>query len=103
LSIINWIASVFNIGYSFVVGPGVTLVIDANTQVVMEDRMQDSRTILTVINFVARVGLADKYTLFGFLPASGLPGHSLLAVSCTSWLPDYSCGQRITCRWSFMF
>jgi hypothetical protein len=66
LSMINWVASVFNIGYSFVVGLGATQMVDGIAQAMIEDLGPDYATVLTVISFVATLAIAGVYALFGY-------------------------------------
>ncbi len=66
LSMINWIASAFNIGYSFVVGLGATQFVDGVAQALIENVGSEFATILTVISLIATVGIAGMYALFGY-------------------------------------
>jgi hypothetical protein len=66
LSMINWIASVFKIGYSFVVGLGATQLVDGIAQAMIEDLGSDYATMLTVISFIATLAIAGVYALFGY-------------------------------------
>lgn len=66
LSMINWVASVFDIGYSFVVGLGATQLVDGIAQAMIEDLGSDYATVLTVISFAATLAISGVYALFGF-------------------------------------
>ena len=66
LSMINWVASVFDIGYSFVVGLGATQLVDGIAQAMIEDLGSGYATVLTVISFAATLAIAGVYALFGF-------------------------------------
>lgn len=67
LSAINWVASLFSVGYSFVVGLGVTQLIDGMAQGLIQELGSQTRTTLTIISFVAMLGFAGLYALFGFM------------------------------------
>jgi hypothetical protein len=69
LSMINWIASAFNMGYSFVIGLGVTQLIDAIAQSLMEDLGSSYITLLNIVSFVAILALAGIYAVFGYFGA----------------------------------
>jgi hypothetical protein len=67
LSMINWIASGFDIGYSFVIGLGATQLVDGIAQALIEDLGSGYSTILIVVSFVATLAIAGVYVLFGFM------------------------------------
>jgi hypothetical protein len=66
LSMINWIASIFNIGYSFVVGLGATQLVDGIAQTMITDLGSEYATVLTVISFIAILAIVGMYALFGY-------------------------------------
>ncbi len=66
LSLINWIASAFNIGYSFVIGLGATQLIDGITDVLIEQIGSGSAMILSVIGLLGTLAVAGLYALFGY-------------------------------------
>jgi len=66
LSVINWIASAFNIGYSFVIGLGATQLIDGITDSLIAEMGTGSAMILSVIALLGTLSVAGIYALFGY-------------------------------------
>jgi hypothetical protein len=66
LSMINWIASAFRIGYSFIIGLGATQLVDGIAQSLIEELGSGYTTLLTVVSFVATLAISGTYALFGY-------------------------------------
>jgi len=66
LSMINWIASVFQIGYGFIIGLGITQFIDGFAVALKERLGSDYGTLLTLVSFAATLALSLLFAGFGF-------------------------------------
>lgn len=66
LSLVNWIISTFNLGGVFVLGLGVTQLLDGIARSLITELGSDYATVLTVISFVATLALSGLYAIFGY-------------------------------------
>jgi hypothetical protein len=66
LSVVNWIASAFNIGYSFVIGLGAEQVISGVKDMLISEMGSESAMILNVIALLGTLAVAGIYAIFGY-------------------------------------
>jgi len=66
LSLVNWIIGTFNLGSLFVLGLGVTQLLDGIAQALIEDLGSGYTTFLTVISFMVTLAFSGMYALFGY-------------------------------------
>lgn len=66
LSLINWIATAFNIGFSFVIGLGATQLIDAIKNQLIQQLGSGTAMILNLISLLGCLAIAGIYAIFGY-------------------------------------
>jgi FtsH-binding integral membrane protein len=70
LSIINSLGAVFNLGVSFVIGLGVTQVVDALAMVIGEG-IPEQNALIRTLGVVLSIGISALFAIFGYLAAKG--------------------------------
>ncbi len=66
LSVINWVAGAFDIGFSFVIGLGATQVIDGIGDSLIAELGSGSAMTISVIALLGTLAVAGIYALFGY-------------------------------------
>ena len=70
LSVINSLGAVFNLGVSFVIGLGVTQVVDAFALVIAEG-LPEYNALVRTFGVVLSIGISAIFAAFGYLAAKG--------------------------------
>ncbi len=70
LSVINSLGAVFNLGVNFVIGLGVTQVVDALAMVIAEGIPENSALIHT-FGVILSIGISALFAVFGYFAAKG--------------------------------
>jgi hypothetical protein len=70
LSIINSLGAVFNLGVSFVIGLGVSQIVDALAMVIAEG-IPEYAAIIRTFGVVLSIGISALFAVFGYFAAKG--------------------------------
>ena len=70
LSVINSLGAIFNLGVSFVIGLGVTQVVDALAMVISEG-VSEYNTLVRTFGVILSIGISAIFAVFGYFAAKG--------------------------------
>lgn len=94
LSVVNSVILLTGGSWNFVIGLGLTQIVDAVAQISAKSLGPDTGLIVKIVGLAIDIAIASVFALFGFLAKKGYPGASWSGWSCTRWMAASFCSSR---------